>query len=35
MIPAPAMIGLLVQIDDFVNRAAVDAHPDMKLRMIL
>ena len=28
-------IGLFVQITDFIDRSAVDAHPHMKLRMIL
>ena len=28
-------VGLFVQISDFVDRAAVNAHPDLKLRMTL
>src|SRR6202030_2669575 len=27
-------IGLLVQVSDFINRPAVDAHPNRKLRMV-
>ena len=28
-------VGLFVQINDFIDRAAVNAHPDMKFGMIL
>mgnify|MGYP003693942733 CR=1 FL=1 len=35
LMPAPATIGLFVQVTDFTDRAAVNAHPDVKFRMTL
>ena len=35
LMPAPAMIGLFVQVADFIDRAAVNAHPDVKFGMTL